>query len=152
MKITIIKQNPGGEETWRYSGTVLRKAEHYLVVEAYFDREDMDFFGLSLRKGDRFVETYYFDRWYNVFEIYDCLDNRLKGWYCNVSSPAIPKGDLLIYRDLELDLLVFPTGKQVVLDEEEFVAQEILPREREFALAALAELQVYFREKFETAK
>jgi len=147
MKITIIKQNPAGEETWRYSGTVLKHAANFLVVEAFFDREDLDIHGLCLCKGDRFIETYYFERWYNVFEIYEGEENHLKGWYCNVSSPAIEKEGNLIYRDLALDLLVFPDGRQIVLDEDEFLAYQMTPNERKHALAALAELQIYFREK-----
>jgi uncharacterized protein len=149
--ITIIKQNPAGEETWRYSGTVLKRDKNSMVVEAFFDREDIDFHGLCLCRGDRFVETYYFERWYNVFEIYDRQNKHLKGWYCNVSSPAIEKERLLIYRDLALDLLVFPDGRQIVLDEDEFTVLEISPREHKQALAALAELQVYFRDKLKAA-
>ncbi len=38
MKITVIKQNPEGQETWRYTSTVLLRGKSYLVLEAFFDR------------------------------------------------------------------------------------------------------------------
>ena len=147
MKITIIKQNPAGEETWRYPGSILKRDEKSLVIEAFFDREDLDFHGMCLCHGDRFVETYFFERWYNIFEIHDRTDDRLKGWYCNVCSPAVEKDGLLMYRDLALDLLVFPNGSQLVLDEDEFAALMISPIEQKMALAALAELEAIFRER-----
>jgi predicted RNA-binding protein associated with RNAse of E/G family len=146
-EITVIKQNPAGEEIWRYNGIVLKRGETFLVVEAFFDRDDLEFHGMCLCHGDRFVETYYFERWYNLFEIHNREDDRLKGWYCNISSPAIEGDGWLAYRDLALDLLVFPNGRQIVLDEDEFVVLALSPREQELALAALAELQAYFREK-----
>ena len=147
MKITIIKQNPAGEETWRYPGSILKRDEKSLVIEAFFDREDLDFHGMCLCHGDRFVETYFFERWYNILEIHDRTDDRLKGWYCNVCSPAVEKDGLLMYRDLALDLLVFPNGSQLVLDEDEFAALMISPIEQKMALAALAELEAIFRER-----
>jgi len=146
-KIIVIKQNPKGEETWRYDGRVVERGKRHIVIEAFFDRMDMDLHGLPLCKGDRFIETYFFDRWYNIFEIYDRIDGRLKGWYCNVSSPATKNGSELSYRDFALDLLVFPDGTQIVLDEDEFAAISLPPRDHKAALAALVELQTYFREK-----
>jgi len=146
-KIIVIKQNPKGEETWRYDGRVIERGMRHIIIEAFFDREDMNLHGLSLRTGDRFIETYFFDRWYNIFEIHDRINGRLKGWYCNISSLATENGIELSYRDYALDLLVFPDGRQIVLDEDEFAVLSLPPREHKAALAALVELQTYFREK-----
>lgn len=151
MKIDVIKQNPPGEEIWRYRGEIIERAPDYLVLEAFFDRDDMDFHGIRLCKGDRFVETYYFERWYNVFEIHDREDDRLKGWYCNVSTPAVEDDGQVIYKDLALDLLVFPDGRQIVLDEDEFEALDLPPREQKMALTALAELRNYFSNQAKAA-
>ena len=150
MKITVIKQNPDGQETWRYTGAVLTRERSYLVIEAFFDRNDMEFHGMWLCRGDRFVETYYFNRWYNIFEIHDHTDDRLKGWYCNICSPAIEKDGNLIYKDFALDLLVFPDGQQIVLDEDEFAALELSHLEQKTILAALTELKEYFIDKIRT--
>lgn len=144
-EITVIKKNQNGDETWRYSGKILKREENYLILEAFFDREDLDFHGMRLCTGDRFVEIYYFDRWYNIFEIYDHSDAKLKGWYCNVCSPAVEINGYASYRDLALDLLVFPDGRQIVLDEDEFEALPLPYQEHDNARATLAELQKYFK-------
>jgi hypothetical protein len=88
-EITIIKQNVKGEETWRYSGRVMQKNSSSILIEANFNRPDTPFHGIVLGRGDRFVEIYYSSRWYNIFEIHDREDDRLKGWYCNVTRPAV---------------------------------------------------------------
>jgi protein associated with RNAse G/E len=144
--INVIKLNPLGQVTWRYRGQVVERQLDRLVLEAYFDRPDVDdFHGIQLRKGDRFIETYYTDRWYNIFEIHAVEDDRLRGWYCNIAAPAQIDGDSLSYVDLALDLLVFPDLHQVVLDEDEFALLEITDLQKQQALLALAELQKTFK-------
>jgi len=118
--ITVIKLNLARQETWRYSGHVLQRQDGQVTLEARFNREDVPFHGINLGKGDRFVETYYADRWYNIFEIHDRNDNHLKGWYCNVTEPAKLSADEVCYVDLALDLLVYPDGSYLILDEDEF--------------------------------
>jgi uncharacterized protein len=140
-EITIIKQNVQGEETWRYTGGVLEQDEHSILIEAYFNRPDTPFHGIMLGEGDRFVEIYFSDRWYNIFQVHDRNNETLKGWYCNITRPAVITPDRIEYIDLALDLLVFPDGRQLVLDQDEF---DILPLDdatRQKALDALPELQ-----------
>ncbi len=143
-KITVIKLNPQNQETWRYQGTVLVNRGNIIIIEAYFDREDREFHGLFLGKGDRFVELYFSDEWFNIFEIHDRLDDRLKGWYCNVTQPAEFDGDTIRYIDLALDLLVFPDGRQLVLDENEFDELIIEQDIRQAARMSLRKLQQFF--------
>lgn len=88
-KIIVIKRNIQGEETWRYEGRVLEQDSNYIKLEAFFNRSDTPFHGILLREGDRFIETYYTDRWYNIDEIHDCQDDQIKGWYCNITYPAV---------------------------------------------------------------
>lgn len=142
--ITIIKKNVHGQETWRYHGEMLERTQDGVVLEAFFDREDMSLQGLPLRRGDRFVETYYFNRWYNIYAIYSRSDGSLSGWYCNITRPPELVGEFLSYIDLALDLVVFPDGNQVVLDEDEFAALPLTPDECQTARQALAELQSLF--------
>jgi protein associated with RNAse G/E len=148
--VTIIKRDEKGRETWRYTGEVLQQSNNHITLEAYFDRDDRMLDEMPLCRGDRFVETYFFDRWYNIFEIHSREDDSLRGWYCNIGKPAklegisASGGPVISYIDLALDLLVFPDGKQVVLDEEEFVNLTILPQERDTALAALSDLKARF--------
>jgi uncharacterized protein len=99
---------------------------------------------MPLRRGDRFVETYFTERWYNIYEIHAREDDSLRGWYCNIGKPALLDGDCLSYVDLALDLLVFPDGRQVVLDEDEFLELDLPATDRQHALAALDELKHLF--------
>ena len=118
--LTIIKKNTELEETWRYDGRVLERDAHSILIEARFNRSDLLFHEVFLRHNDRFVERYFADRWYNIFAIHDKDDGRLKGWYCNVTLPAEFTPGQITYVDLALDLLVYPDGHYLILDEDEF--------------------------------
>jgi len=115
----VLKKNLADEVTWQYEGVVLRRSENEITLEALFNRDDMPFMDITLKRNDRFVETFYSERWYNIFEIYDRDDGKLKGWYCNIGKPAVIEDDFVSYVDLALDLWVSANGKQTVLDEDE---------------------------------
>jgi hypothetical protein len=143
--ILVLKLNTAGKETWRYPGRVIERHPTWLKLEAFFNRDDMPFHGITFARGDRFIETYYSDRWYNIYEIHDRTTGELKGWYCNVTTPARIEKDQVSYVDLALDLLVFPDKSRLVLDEDEFQGLNIDAATRSQARAALAELQALFR-------
>ena len=143
-RVVIVKLNPQGAELWRYEGEVIERREDALVLEAFFDRDDRPFLDVTLKRGDRFVETYYAERWYNVFEIFDRDDGALKGWYCNVTRPAVFTDGRVEYVDLFLDLWVSVDGEQTVLDEDEFAAAELDDETRRAAGQALSELKALF--------
>jgi hypothetical protein len=146
--VWVIKRNVEGGETWRYPARVLRHKPGAVLVEAFFNRPDTPFHGIILGQGDRFIEAYYSQRWYNLYEIHDRLDDRLKGWYCNVTLPAQIDEQTISYVDLALDLLVYPDGKQVVLDEDEFAGLAITSQVRLQAWEALQALQTLFLTTF----
>jgi len=139
--ITVLKLNERGVEVFRYSGTLVGKQGTSLTLEAYFERSDIQFFGLTFREGDRFIETYYSDRWFNIFEIHDAGDDHLKGWYCNITRPARIDQGHIYAEDLALDLLVYPDGRVQVLDEDEFEEIALGESDRKNALSALEELK-----------
>lgn len=149
MNVTIIKKNLDGVETWRYSGEVLQRETNRVLLQAQFNRPDVLFHGILLKQGDRFVETFYTDRWYNIFAIYDRDDYQLKGWYCNAAYPAMfeaaDKELVISYVDLALDLLVFPDGRQLVLDEDEFAALALPTETQKQAQRAFDELRQLFK-------
>ena len=143
--ITVSKRNHLGEETWRYTGQVLENGSSFIKLQAFFEHPDAPFFEMFLENGDRMIETFYTDRWYNVFEIRSRKDDWLKGWYCNIGYPAQLDEQGLSYRDLALDLLVYADGRYLVLDQEEFESLPLSPTDREQALNALKELQCLFQ-------
>src|SRR5512133_943253 len=94
--VIVIKQNLERKETWRYSGKVLERTPDSILIEAFFNRPDKPFHGVLLAEGDRFVERYYTDRWYNIFEIHDRNTDQLKAWYCNVTYPTTIQDGVVI--------------------------------------------------------
>jgi predicted RNA-binding protein associated with RNAse of E/G family len=145
--ITVLKRNLAGEVTWQYQGQVLERRAHCVTLEAFFNRDDLPFMGVVLKRGDRFVETFYSDRWYNIFAIYDRDDGAFMGWYCNVGYPAVIEKETVSYIDLALDLWVAADGAQTVLDEDEFLGLPIDVATRAQALEALEELKQRFANK-----
>ncbi len=140
----ILKKNTAGEVVWSYEGETLRREENFIVLEAFFNRADLPFQGTVFKRGDRFVETFYADRWYNIFEIYDRDDGTLKGWYCNVCQPAVIEAGSVSYVDLALDLWVAPDGRQTVLDEDELQALNLDEALKQKAYEGLRDLRERF--------
>lgn len=143
--ILVIKLDTQRQETWSYPGRVLRRWPNAVLLEARFNRDDILFHDIMLGRDDRFVEIFYADRWYNIFEIHDRDDDRLKGWYCNVCMPAEIENGRVSYVDLALDLLVYPDGRQLVLDEDEFAVLRLPEDMRLKAQDALEQLQRRFK-------
>jgi hypothetical protein len=145
--VTIIKNDHQGNEVWRYPGEVLTRTEKGLIAEAFFNRSDLEFNGLFLKENDRFLELYLHDKWFNIYEIFDRDTRDLKAWYCNITRPVRQEAGSLYYDDLALDLLVFPDGHRMVLDEEEFVQMELKEVDSQHARAGLKELEDLFDQK-----
>lgn len=140
-EITICKLDHDGRETWRYTGRMLEQGPTWAKVVAYFNRPDKDAGYVVFREGDRFVEWHYKDRWYNISEIYDVGDDRLKGYYCNITRPALIEPNKIAWSDLALDVWVDPRGTFMLLDEDEFAALPIDALTRAKVWAAVEDLR-----------
>jgi hypothetical protein len=140
-EVIVYKLDEKGREVWRYPASVLERRAHSIRLQAYFNRDDLDLGFTVFKRGDRFIETFYNDRWYNVFAVYDGESKELKGWYCNVCRPA-EWGDASVRcEDLALDMWVAPGAEPKILDEEEFYSLPISSQERQQCLQALQQLQ-----------
>lgn len=151
-EITVVKYNHLGEEAYRWKGELLERSTSHVLLEARFSLSGLFMGEAPLYVGDRFVESYYSDRWYNTYEIHDRDTDMVKCWYCNITYPAELSEGSVSFRDLALDLLVYPDGRQQVLDETEFEALDIPQLDRQKALAALGELQRKFQSQFENKR
>jgi len=139
--ITIVKNDYRGNEVWRYQGKIVKISPAGLIAEAFFSRPDLKLNDdVLLKEKDRFLELYLFEKWFNIYEIYDRDNGFLKAWYCNITHPMRMDKNILYYDDLALDLLVYSDGRQVVLDEEEFKALSLSEDEKLKARGALDEL------------
>jgi predicted RNA-binding protein associated with RNAse of E/G family len=141
MTITVIKNDHTGREVWRYGGRVVERGATWVKLEARFNRAEMRTTYHTFRQGDRFVEWYYSDRWYSIFEMHNVDDDHLTGWYCNLSRPAVLTPDAILADDLALDMFVAPDGAITVLDEDEFAALPIDDETRAQVQRALDELK-----------
>lgn len=144
MTIKVQKKNLDGEVVYEYEGELLHQDEYSVTLEALFTRDDMPFMDVIFKKDDRFIEYYYSDRWYNIFEIHDRDDDHFKGWYCNIGMPAVIEDGIVSYVDLALDLWVSTNGNQTVLDEDEFESLKLNKELRAGALKGLEELKLLF--------
>lgn len=143
--LPVVKLNTQRVELWRYDGRIISNSTQGILLEAYFNRpDDLMFHGINMRRGDRFIEMYFYQRWFNIFEIYDKDSEALKAWYCNITRPAEIIDGALHYVDLALDLLVFPDGSMLELDEEEFIDLQLDPGEQTQARKAMQELKQIF--------
>jgi predicted RNA-binding protein associated with RNAse of E/G family len=134
---TVYKCNHQGELVWHYSGTVIDRGPTWVCLQAVFQREAIDLGVVVFEPGDVFTEWFYSDRWYNVFRIQDGREQRLKGWYCNVTRPAVIGADSVCADDLLLDVFVTPDARVILLDEEEFNGADLPLQERIAAVRAV---------------
>lgn len=139
-ELTVYKLDDHGNQVWQYPALELERGDHFIRLQAFFNRDDLDLGFAVFARGDRFVEYFYNDRWYNVFAVHEGDSDRLKGWYCNVCRPAVLGETAIHCEDLALDLWVAPGDKALVLDEDEFAALQITAEARTQALEALHEL------------
>jgi hypothetical protein len=150
MDITIRLLKPAKNRTITYPGQLVRRTETRLLVRTVWTQEmgRVDLGPVTFEPGDYLYEYFYADRWYNVFELH-APDSRLKGWYCNITRPALLSATSIESEDLELDLFVSPArDKLLVLDEDEYNALGLAehdPPAHEAAHAALHELQMLAR-------
>ena len=139
--VRVVKRNAASQPVWEYAGTVESVDGPALVLAAFFDVDDRDDGYFTWQRGDRFLEFYYTDRWYNVFQIFDRASGALRGWYCNLTRPAVIEDELVAWDDLELDVFVYPDGRTLLLDEDDYRALPLSPAERAAAESGLADLQ-----------
>jgi protein associated with RNAse G/E len=133
--IHVRKLRPDGSQSYQWDGAVLRCDEAGIVLRAHFNVDLVELGFATFRRGDEFVEFYYWDRCYNVFQI-SSSDGTLKGWYANVGLPAELRAEAreLVYVDLELDVWMHPDGRFVVLDQEGY--DNLIDERAELAEAA----------------
>lgn len=140
-RVWVHKQDEHGNRVWKYPARSIQLTPTHIRLEARFDRDDVAVGPLFLERDDIFIETFFFDRWYNIFEVFSRDGEQFKGWYCNIARPARMDGQHLYAEDLALDLVVMPDGRHAILDEGEFENLEIPEQDRAHALHALHDLQ-----------
>ncbi|MGW7197017.1 DUF402 domain-containing protein [Streptomyces chryseus] len=134
IEVALVK---AGRTKIRYPASVLSDDGTHLVVRAPWAAAGVRDFGfVRFEPGDVFTEHYWRDRWYAVKEVRSG-DGTLKGWYCDVTRPAVVGGGRVEVEDLDLDLWVSADGGEVLrLDEDEFAASGLAASDPEAAAEA----------------
>jgi uncharacterized protein len=127
--VTVIKQDPRGNEKIRYQGEISERLANGVIIQAHWIRPTLDLGYTRFEPGDRFTEHYYTDRWFNIFAIHSA-NGAHKGWYCNVAAPAVINDDTIKQIDLLLDVWINPQGEPLILDEDEFAHDATLSEEQ----------------------
>ena len=117
---TVVKLDARGCFELSYEGRLRERTDAFICVDAVFAFSDRDLGYITLCRGDLFREWFYRDRWFNIFRVSDGETRRLKGWYCNITRPPVIKPRQVSSEDLCLDVFVFPDGRALLLDEEDF--------------------------------
>ncbi|ORT60094.1 DUF402 domain-containing protein [Streptomyces sp. CB03238] len=134
VDVRLVK---AGRTKIRYPAEVVADDGTRLTVRAPWAADGVRDFGfVRFEPGDVFTEHYWRDRWYAVKEV-RTGDGALKGWYCDITRPALVSDDEVVVEDLDLDLWVSADGREVRrLDEDEFEASGLAERDAAAAAAA----------------
>ncbi len=122
LMYTINKIDAAGSVVISYPGRRVERGPSHITLEAFFAlRDRLELSYTVFERGDRMVEHFFSNRWYNVFECHAVGSDALRGWYCNIARPAIidDQGAEVRQTDLALDLWVGPDRRIQLLDEEE---------------------------------
>ncbi|MEV1083308.1 DUF402 domain-containing protein [Streptomyces sp. NPDC050211] len=138
VDVVLVK---AGRTKIRYPARLLGDDGTRIAVRAPWAGDTTRDFGfVRFESGDVFTEYYWRDRWYSVKEVRDAR-GALKGWYCDITRPAVRIGAELVVEDLDLDLWRSADGTDVRrLDEDEFAESGLARRDPEAAAAAMAAL------------
>ncbi|WP_077799596.1 DUF402 domain-containing protein [Streptomyces sp. JHA26] len=138
VDVVLVK---AGRTKIRYPSELLDDDGTRVVVRAPWAGGGVRDFGfVRFEAGDVFTEYYWRDRWYSVKEV-RAGSGVLKGWYCDITRPAVLTGAELVVEDLDLDLWRSADGTDVRrLDEDEFAESGLAQRDPEAAGAAVAAL------------
>jgi uncharacterized protein len=145
VRLVVEKRDALGRVVLRYDGArVLARTAHSVCIEAFFTR-DIAGGVVPIHAGDRMIEWFFADRWYNIFQHHAAEDDHLKGWYCNITRPAAftdsPDGLTIGADDLALDVFVHPDGHVQLLDEDELAALGLPEAELAQVWGAVAQLR-----------
>lgn len=134
LTIVLVK---AGKTKIRYPAALVADDGARVTVRAPWAAPGTRDFGfVRFEPGDVFTEHYWRDAWYAVKEV-RTGSGELKGWYCDVTRPAVLRDGELVVEDLDLDLWVSADRTQVLrLDEDEFEASGLAGRDPEAARAA----------------
>ncbi|MEU9203591.1 DUF402 domain-containing protein [Streptomyces sp. NPDC048332] len=138
LTVVLVK---AGKTKIRYPAAQVADDGNRITVRAPWAAPGVRDFGfVRFEPGDVFTEHYWRDAWFAVKEVRTGT-GELKGWYCDVTRPAVLRDGELLVEDLDLDLWVSADRSRVLrLDEDEFEESGLAGRDPEAAREAVRAL------------
>jgi hypothetical protein len=142
-RVRIVKLGPDGSEATSYDGVELpgRFPEDWRAFRAEWTVGTIHAGGLVFEIGDYLHEYFSPTAWFDVFALF-APDGRLKGWYGNVTWPTMfeegPERETIVWHDLFVDLIGYPDGRFLILDEDEMEASDMMEDEPDLVTLILA--------------
>ena len=136
----VIKFHVGKDMSYDWQGQLLEETPTMRKLKAYFSGKPGTIAGVPIEVGDKWIETYYSDRWYNFFKMYAGDSNTLKLLYFNICRPAVFSDTQIDWEDLALDLVILPDGSRFILDQDEFAALDLDAKTRRICWQTLSDL------------
>ncbi len=128
--VTIVKLRPNGDEAIRYPGKAISAPPGWVAARAPWKQGRIDLGYLIFEPNDIFLEYFALERPFNIFAIFR-EDGSHKGWYCNVTQPTWVEGETIYWHDLYVDVVAYPDGRSLVLDEDELLSSGLKMTEPE---------------------
>ena len=115
--VSIVKLKPDGSEAIRYSGEVISAPTGWVAARCPWRQRRVDLGYLVFEPNDIFLEYFSLTDSFNAFAVHT-PSGELKGWYCNVTLPSWVEDDTVYWHDLYIDVVAYPDGRILVLDED----------------------------------
>ena len=115
ISIQSYKHDGTLHRTWLTSKVLAVHEDHFVVANNRTWVVEAD--GRRWYTREPAICFFYTKRWYNVIAMI-----RKSGiyYYCNLASPSLYDGEAIKNIDYDLDVKVFPDGKEIILDEDEY--------------------------------
>jgi len=117
-RVIVEKYNYKGDFVFSWDGEKIYFDDEKIIIKKDWFIHDVSVGLFTFQRGDLLTEVFFFNKWYNAYMVE--RDGKLKGWYINLSKPAVFEDNKIIYTDLILDLVVDSEGNFEVLDEDEY--------------------------------
>jgi len=137
--ITVTKRDWRGQVVYSWQGEARARGGGHVVLRAVWNGPGTARVAdeVVFEIGDVFYEHYYDGKPYGLWQVLTPEEGVLKCWYCNISTPAVFGDGAITFRDLLLDVLLYPDGRREVLDRDDLA--RALDEGLDPALAAIAE-------------
>ena len=115
IHIQSFKHDGSLHRTWTMGMVIHAASDGYTIVtnKSWVIESD----GRTWLTREPALWFFYPDQWFNI-----CAMIRRDGiyYYCNLASPALFDGEALKYIDYDLDYKLYPDGRYILLDSDEF--------------------------------